>query len=65
MKTLSLALLFAICAFGQKIDVEFDQSANFGKYKTYALRDGQIHGKNPTRNSELVKKRMKPTLRGI
>lgn len=58
MKTLPLGLLFAICAFGQKIDVEFDEAANFAKYKTFAIRDGQLHSKNPTLNSELVKKRI-------
>ncbi len=58
MNRLSLVLLFAICAFGQKIDVEFDESADFTKYKTFAIRDGQLHSKNPTLNSELVKKRI-------
>src|ERR1700704_4884370 len=58
MKTLPLALLFAVCAFSQKIDVEFDEAANFAKYKTFAIRDGQLHSKNPTLNSELVKKRI-------
>jgi hypothetical protein len=58
MKTLSLGLLFAIGVFGQKIDVEFDQSADFGRFKTFAIRDGQLHSKNPTLNSELVKKRI-------
>jgi len=58
MKTLSLGLLFTFAAFGQKIDVEFDQSADFSRYKTFAIRDGQLHSKNPTLNSELVKKRI-------
>lgn len=58
MKTLTFGLLFAICALGQKIDVEFDEAADFAKYKTYAIRDGQLHSKNPTLNSELVKKRI-------
>jgi Domain of unknown function (DUF4136) len=58
MKTLQLGLLFAICAFGQKVDVEFDEAADFSKYKTFAIRDGQLHSKNPTLNSELVKKRI-------
>lgn len=58
MKTLQLGLLFAICAFGQKVDVEFDGAADFSKYKTFTVRDGQLHSKNPTLNNELVKKRI-------
>ena len=58
MNTLLLGLLLAICAFGQKIDVEFDPSVDFSKYKTFDIRDGQLHSKNPTLNSELVKKRI-------
>jgi len=65
MKTLPLGLLFAICAFGQKIDVEFDEAANFAKYKTFAIRDGQLHSKNPTLNSELVKKRIEADIVAI
>ena len=58
MKTLPLGLLLAICAFGQKIDVEFDPSVDFSKYKTFDIRDGQLHSKNPTLNNELVKQRI-------
>jgi len=58
MKTLLLGLLFAFCAFGQKIDVEFDGAADFTKYKTFTVRDGQLHSKNLTLNNELVKRRI-------
>jgi hypothetical protein len=58
MMRLSLGLLLVIGAFGQKVDVEFDASADFTKYKTFVIRDGQLHSKNPTLNSELVKKRI-------
>jgi hypothetical protein len=51
-------MLTAATGFAQQITVEFDQAANFSKYKTFALRDGRLNSKNPALNSELVKKRI-------
>ena len=45
-------------AFGQKINIEFDQSVDFSKYRTFAIRDGRLNSKNPALNSELMKKRI-------
>jgi hypothetical protein len=42
----------------QKVTVEFDQAVDFSKFKTFAIRDGQLNSKNPALNSELVKKRI-------
>jgi Domain of unknown function (DUF4136) len=53
-----LILLAATGAWAQKITVEFDQAADFAKYKTFAIRDGQLNSRNPALNSELVKKRI-------
>ena len=53
-----LLLLTGLGAFAQKITVEFDQSVDFSKYKTFAIRDGQLNSRNPALNSELVKKRI-------
>jgi len=53
-----LILLAATGAWAQKITVEFDQAADFAKYKTFAIRDGQWNSRNPALNSELVKKRI-------
>src|SRR5579862_4405903 len=55
---LALSLLASHVAFAQKITVEFDEAADFGKYKTFAIRDGQLNSRNPALNSELVKKRI-------
>jgi hypothetical protein len=57
-KALILILLAASGAYAQKVTVEFDQSADFTKYKTFAIRDGQLNSKNPALNSELVKKQI-------
>jgi hypothetical protein len=58
MGTLLLGLLAAPGVFAQKITVEFDRAADFSKYKTFAIRDGQLNSKNAALNSELVKKRI-------
>jgi hypothetical protein len=58
MRLALLALLAASGAFAQKIDIEFDQGADFTKYKTFAIRDGQLTSRNPALNSELTKKRI-------
>jgi len=57
-RILVLAVLSAALAWAQKITVEFDQAADFSKYKTFAIRDGQLNSRNPALNSELVKKKI-------
>jgi hypothetical protein len=57
-RILVLAVVSAAFAWAQKITVEFDQAADFTKYKTFAIRDGQLNSRNPALNSELVKKRI-------
>ena len=47
---------------GQKISIEFDQAADFTKYKTFAIRRGELNSKNPALNSELVKKQIETAL---
>src|SRR6202142_367329 len=58
MRVLILTLSAAVAALGQKITVEFDQAADFSRYKTFAIRDGQLNSRNPALNSELVKKQI-------
>src|SRR5579872_1521886 len=58
VRLLIFGLLGAVAAFGQKITMEFDQAADFTRYKTFAIRDGQLNSKNPALNSELVKKQI-------
>jgi len=58
MKTLILGLLLASAAFAQKIEVESDQAADFTKFKTFTIKDGRLHSKNPSLNSELIRKRL-------
>jgi hypothetical protein len=58
MARLTFGFLIALGAFGQRITVEFDQAADFAKYKTFAIRAGQLNSPNPALNSELVKKQI-------
>ena len=58
MRVLFLTLLAAAGAWAQKVTIEFDQAADFSRYKTFAIRDGQLNSRNPALNSELVKKRI-------
>ena len=62
MKAILLTLLVSASAFGQKITVEFDQGADFTRFRTFAIRDGRLNSRNPALNSELVKKRIEADL---
>ena len=57
-KALILILLAASGSYAQKVTVEFDQAADFAKYKTFAIRDGKLNSRNPALNSDLVKKQI-------
>lgn len=58
MTRLALGLLLSSCVFAQKITVEFDQAADFARYKTFAIRNGQLNSPNPALNSELIGKQI-------
>jgi hypothetical protein len=60
---LLLSLLAASAAWGQKIDVQFDSSVDFSKYKTFAVRNGSLNSRNPALNSELVQKQIESDIR--
>lgn len=56
--TLLMLALLASHALAQKITVEFDQAADFSRYKTFTFLNGQLNTSNPALNSELVKKQI-------
>src|SRR5579884_981352 len=58
MKTLIIALLLAGGAFAQKVEIEFDQAVDFSKFRTFAIRQGNLNSKNPSLNSDLIRKRI-------
>lgn len=55
---LVLGLFVAQGARAQKITMEFDQSIDFSRYKTFAIRDGQLNSRNPALGGELIKKQI-------
>jgi Domain of unknown function (DUF4136) len=58
MRLFAIALLAALGAHAQKIEIEFDRNVDFSKFRTFAIRDGRLNSKNPSLNSELVRKRL-------
>jgi hypothetical protein len=58
MKRILLFVLAASGGFAQKITIEFDGAVDFSKFKTFAIRDGQLNSKNPALNSELTRKKI-------
>jgi hypothetical protein len=58
LAVLALGLLAAHGARAQKVTMEFDQTIDFSKYKTFAIRDGQLNSRSPALNSPLVKKQI-------
>jgi hypothetical protein len=56
--SLVLGLLAAQGARAQKVTNEFDQTIDFSKYKTFAIRDGRMNSRNPALNGPLVKKQI-------
>jgi len=55
---LILSLLASRGALAQKVTMEFDQSADFTAFKTFAIRDGQLNSRSPALNSDLVRKQI-------
>jgi len=58
MYRLALFVACAAGAYAQKINVEFDRAVDFTKFKTFAIRAGNLNSKNPALNSELVRKQI-------
>jgi hypothetical protein len=54
----SVSAAWATGAFAQSVTIEFDKSVDFSKFKTFAIRDGEIRSPSPALNSKLTKKRV-------
>jgi Domain of unknown function (DUF4136) len=66
MSCFVLSLSAAHGAFAQKVTVEFDQAADFSKYRTFAIRNGQLNSRNAALNSDLAKKQIEADIeRGL
>ena len=60
---IALLALAPAALWAQKVTVEFDQAANFGQYKTFAIRQGQLNSKNAALNSDLVRRNLETEIR--
>ena len=58
-----LPLLVGGQIFAQKVDIEFDESADFSRYRTFAIQEGQLNAKAPALNSELTRKKIDNEIR--
>ena len=60
-RILFLLVFSAACAthaFAQNVTTEFDEAVDFKKFKTFAVREGEIKSQSPALNSDLTKKRI-------
>ena len=64
---LPLVLLLAALAVGpalaQKVEIEFDESAVFERYKTFHIVQGQLNAKAAALNSDLTRRRIENEIR--
>jgi uncharacterized protein DUF4136 len=67
MKLRGTVLLLLALAVGpavaQKIDIEFDDSAVFERYKTFHIVEGQLNAKSAALNSELTRRKIENEIR--
>jgi hypothetical protein len=47
----------------QKIDVEFDETADFARYKTFHIVEGQLNAKAAALNSDLTRRKIENDIR--
>ena len=50
-------------ALAQKIDIEFDESAVFERYKTFHIVEGQLNAKSAALNSDLTRRKIENEIR--
>ena len=63
MRFFALLILFAGAAFAQKVTMEFDQDADFTKFKTFFMNPGQLNSKNAALNNDIIRKKISDDIR--
>lgn len=66
MKLPLVLMLLALAvgpALAQKIDIEFDESAVFERYKTFHIVEGQLNAKAAALNSDLTRRKIENEIR--
>ena len=59
LRKLVPALALAALAYGQKVHVQFDESIDFSKYKTYVLETGSVRSPHQALDNTLVEKKIR------
>jgi hypothetical protein len=65
MRPLTFLIFAALPAavLAQKITMEFDQDADFSKFKTFYINPGQLNSKNPALNNDIIRKKIQDDIR--
>ena len=65
MRSLTIILFAALpgLALAQKVTMEFDQGADFSKFKTFFINPGQLNSKNPALNNDIIRKKIQDDIR--
>jgi hypothetical protein len=58
-----LIVLAMSVAFGQKITIESDDTADFSRYKTFRMTEGDLKAKGPALNNDLIRKKIEEEIR--
>lgn len=58
-RALIFAALLATAAHAQKVHVEFDESIDFSKYRTYTLETGRVRSNHAALDNSLVEKKIR------
>jgi hypothetical protein len=58
LAALAIALFAPIGALAVEVNVEFDETVDFAKFKTFSVKEGHLNSRSPALNSELTKKRI-------
>jgi uncharacterized protein DUF4136 len=66
MRRVLIAVGFCVAGstalLAQKVTSEFDDTIDFNKYKTFAVREGQMESPAPALNSDLTRKRIQTAI---
>ena len=63
MKTLALGVFCSFAILAQQINIESDETADFARFHTFAIRGSQLNSRNPALNSDLIRQKIDADIR--
>ncbi|HET9834134.1 MAG TPA: DUF4136 domain-containing protein [Vicinamibacterales bacterium] len=60
--SVGFCVAWSTALLAQKVTSEFDDTVDFSKFKTFAVRDGKMDSPSPALNGELTKKRIQTAI---